>query len=398
MTEPAYVTVDGREAASVRLLVGYVGPWQAWVHLNDDEPLPVPPERVTIRIGSTSFVGVVAEAADGTQGLQRFARIVGGAGAWGDVVATRSYHNDAGVKARLVVDDLATMLGESVGSFEPASTRIGRDYARQAEPASVALTNAIGPGVAWYVDYAGVTHVGARPTSTPDVNTYQVLEYDPRENTAELSVDDAGSVVIGSTLTNGLDAPATVRELEITADGNSALKVRAWLGGVAQQPGRLAGLITALVRRVVAERLYGIYRYRIVSQLGDGRLDLQSVNPGAGLPDLTYITSWPGVSGVHGDAAPGGEVLVQFVEGNRAQPIVTAFAPYGADGFTPVELVIGGDVGPQAARQNDAVEVLLPPAVFSGTIGGSPASGVITFVTSKAVGVITGGSAKVQIA
>jgi hypothetical protein len=92
-------------------------------------------------------------------------------------------------------------------------------------------------------------------------------------------------------------------------------------------------------------------------------------------------------------------VLVTFIDGDRGQPIVTHFAGVDGAGFVPVAIVIGGDPGAPAARQGDAVEVLLPPAVFSGSIAGfGAASGVLTFPLNKATGIITAGSGKVKIA
>jgi hypothetical protein len=84
--------------------------------------------------------------------------------------------------------------------------------------------------------------------------------------------------------------------------------------------------------------------------------------------------------------------------------VVVHFAGKDAAGFVPTRLTLGGVDGANAARLGDAVEVLLPPAVISGTaiVAGSPTpspiTGVLTFTGSKALGVITAGSAKVRIA
>lgn len=56
----------------------------------------------------------------------------------------------------------------------------------------------------------------------------------------------------------------------------------------------------------------------------------------------------------------------------------------------PTKIRIGGAAtAALAARLGDTVEVLLPPAVFSGTIAGSPASGVLTFTTNVTTGTIS---------
>jgi hypothetical protein len=144
--------------------------------------------------------------------------------------------------------------------------------------------------------------------------------------------------------------------------------------------------------------VFGLYRYRVVRMASDGRVELQAVRRIVGLPDLLPISQWPGVAGTHAELAPGTVVLVEFVEGDRGMPVITHFVGKDGSDFTPVSLVLGGIDGPPAARSGDAVEVLLPPAVFSGTIGGAPASGVLTFPLMKTSGTITAGSAKVKIA
>jgi hypothetical protein len=172
----------------------------------------------------------------------------------------------------------------------------------------------------------------------------------------------------------------------------------AWCGGGEHELGRLAALMRTIARRATDGPLWGKYRYRVVSQAADGRVDLQAVRKDAGLPDAKLVRQWPGVAGSALELAPGAEVLLEFIEGDPAQPIITAYTGRGGTGFVPTSITLGGETGNLAARQNDAVEVLLPPAMFTGSIGGSPASGVLSFTSNVALGVITGGSPKVKVA
>lgn len=369
-----YVAVNGISCAHVRLTVPNAGPWQADVELSDPAALTNPCE---LRLGALRLTGTAIPEADGTYALQRRARIVGGAGGWSRAVTARGYHNDAGVKARLVVEDVARDIGERLGTFIPARERIGSDYARQAGPASRALVDAIG-GASWWVDYDGVTQVGPRQLTTPDAATYVVLSYDPKERAATLTADDPATIAIGAQLSNGLDQPGTVRELELVAGGEDGLRFYVWLGGAPRSGGRLASIVSSLVNTLATQRLWGVYRYRVVDQsLVDDRLDLQSIDPA--LPDLRSIAPWPGIPGVRAIIAPGGEALVMFAGGDRAQPLVMGYAHYGADGYAPVSLTLGGDAGMAAARLGDSVTVTLP--------GGATAAGFIT-----------GGSSIVKIA
>lgn len=393
-----FAQLDGRRASKVRVYVGNVGPWYADVDLDDDAPAPL--GKTSLVIGSLELVGTVVPVFDGTFGEQRKCRVVAGAGGWSAAVPALGYHNDAGVKSRLIADDLARLVGETIGDWIPAAERVGIDYARQAGVASRSLEDAAGLGVAWHVDYAGLTHAGPRVAEPVDAAEYHLLAYDPRTRIATLAVEDPGAVRIGSILPAGLDMPRACRQLELGVDADE-LRVSAWVGGSADEPDRLGGLLRAIVARVTDGRLHGCYRYRVVRQVAE-RVELQAVRQAAGLPDLGPVSLWPGLAGLATRLTPGAEVLVSFVEGDRTQPVVTAFAGPGATGFVPIGLVLGGDAGPPAARQGDAVEVILPPAVFSGTIGVPPAAqpitGVIQWPATKALGVITAGSSKVGIA
>ena len=391
-----FAAVNGQRLTGVRVLVSNRGPWVAEC---DFEGAPNVSGRVTITIGELRLVGTVDATASGTFGLQRRARIVAGAGAWADQVPPLDYHNDAGVKARAVADDAARAVGETIGTFVPAAERLGNDYVRQAGPASRALDNASG-GAPWRVDYEGVTHVGPRPMTPLAASAYHVLAYDPRERIATIAADDLRAVQIGSLISEGLDAPATVRELLITVRAQD-VRLTAWCGGSETSYGAIAGLLRSIVQRSMDERLWGTYRYRVIRMAGV-RAELQAVRKSVGLPDLLPISIWAGVPGVHVELTQGAEVLVQFLEGDRAQPVLTHFGGPGAPGFAPVHIVIGGDEGPPAARQGDAVEVLLPPAVLNGTLttpsGPAPITGCLTFTANKALGTVTAGSGKVGIA
>jgi len=392
----SYVTVAGRDCTTMRVVIGYQGPWHAEVKVSTAEPLPTEPYAITLAIGDhTRLVGTLVAQSDGTQALTRSARIVAGAGGWSNNLAAQGYHNDLGVKARLVVEDLLRATGERLGGFIPRAERIGADYARRAGWASRALTDAIGgEGIPWWVDFDGVTQVGPRPATAPPATAYEVLSYDPAERVAVLDAAEPTAVPIAATLTQGLDAPGVVRELEWQIGGEGALKIVAWLGGAGSQPGRLAGLLTTIAQRATDGREHGLFKYRVVSQGTDGRVSLQAVRAAAGLPDLAPITAWPGIPGAWGTVALGSECLVGFIEGDRAQPVVLAWAPYGAGGFQPQVLVLGGPMGEPAARQGDAVEVTLP----SGTAGGDPIVWSPTPSTTKATGKITAGSSIVKIA
>lgn len=390
MTVPG-ISINGYGLTSLKLLVANNGPWIAECELQE---APTLPERVEIRAGALTLSGTVRHG--GAYGLQRRVRVVAGAAGWSDEIKAKSYHNDAGVKAALVAQDAARECGEVIGTFIPAAERLGRDFVRASGVAARALEIAAG-GNPWWIDYAGITNVGPRANGAPLTSERcQVLAYDPRQRIATLSPADPADVAIGATLAL-LPSEGSIREfqLEISA---AQLRVTAWLTTGASEAGRLAGIVRSIVDRTQDVRLWGMYRYRCVRQLDDGRVDLQAVRLSPGLPDVATVSQWPGLAGAYPKLAPSAEVLIGFIEGDPAQPVITHYAGVDGAGFVPTQLILGGGDGPPAARQGDAVEVLLPPANFTGVIGVAQAVGVLTWPAQKALGTITAGSSKVRIA
>jgi hypothetical protein len=254
---------------------------------------------------------------------------------------------------------LCRELGETLGGFVPASERVGVDYVRQADvTAAGTLADVIG-GVPWWVGQDGLTHVGARGATPLNPSAYELLAFDPRLRMATLGVpNDIGPITIGATLVDKrIDRPAVMREYTV-AVAEDNLRVHAYCGGDESTPGNLASLLTSIVQRIMDERLLGRFRYRVIDMRSDGRVDVQAVNRAAGTPDLQYISMWPGVAGVHAELTPGAEVLVEFVEGDRAQPIITGFVGNQGPGFVPVGIVFGDpDEAAAVGRVGDSVQV-----------------------------------------
>jgi hypothetical protein len=148
------------------------------------------------------------------------------------------------------------------------------------------------------------------------------------------------------------------------------------------------------IRWVMRDVTYlATYVCTVERQHDDGSLDLLPDDERVRGMGLSGIPVKHGLPGVDVRAVTGSRVLLGFVNGDPRQPYAALWSASSIESIT-----IGGAGAAPAARQGDAVEVLLPPAIFSGTIGGVPASGVLTFPLVKTMGVITAGSGKVGIA
>ena len=350
MSDPAFARIGSHLIETVRISIPNIGPWTAEVEFVE---APALTGRVVINLGAETLTGTIIGTEDGTFGLKRQSMVVAGAGAWGATLTAKHYHNDAGCKAQLIAADAARESGETLGAFVPTSERLAVDYVRAEGPASLALQTAAG-GAPWWVDYAGLTRVGPRPSSAPS-GVYEVMAFNPHTRRGVLAVDSLGAVGIGSIITERLDAPQAIRELTITIDGEG-IRARFWSGAAAEAAhSELAQILTDIIDAQLGRRLLGKYQYRVVSMHSDGRVNVQAVRRVAGLPDAQTIRMFPGIPGAHAELTGGAIVALEFLEGDPTQPIITGFIGLNGSGFTPQLLTIGGPEGPRAARVGDTV-------------------------------------------
>lgn len=390
MSEPQEVTVNGKQATDVHIHVPRIGPWFYDVSLVDGPP-PVG-QRVELAIGDTfKASGTAAPRATGAFALSARARVVAGAGRWGDHVEATVYGDDAGVRASLVASDVAKAVGETLQSFTGGQPTLGAKYVRDAGTASKTLEDAA-RGAVWWVDWLGNTHVGARAGNTPSAKGVTLLEYDPLLGLATLAVDDLTQVSIGTTITDErLDAPITIAAFEISVK-TGAIRVLAWCSVIEQSA--LVDALRGIIGRATDAKLFGKYKYRVVN-LSVDRVNVQAVSKADGLPDVLAVPMAPGLAGCHAKLSLGAIVYLEFIAGDRADPEITGFCGRGVAGFVPQGLTIGSpdDSAALAARQGDPAEMLLPPMVLTGTITGfGPFTAVAEATTGKLLGAITGGS------
>ena len=389
-----FVALNGQLVSDIVLTANDSGPWFADMSLEADAPVS---GAAVLRVGNRELRGTIDPNFSGTFALQRRCRIVGGGNGWGNVLGSKCYHNDAGVKARSVAEDAAREAGEVLGDFTPAADKLGPDYIRQTGTASRALELA-GGSLSWWVDFDGITHLGARPTSGVNAKLYDLHHYNPLTHTAQLGIDQL-DVWVGSILTESLDTPMIVRDIEVTISGGK-MTTRALLSEKPGTRAMLETLIRAIVRRIVDEKIHGLYRYRVIGQGVDGRVTLQAVRKGAGLPDLLPVRMMGGVPGGHGVLKKGSIVGVQFLEGDPKEPRITSFEGLKGPSYVPTVLYLGADdlsSALEVAHKGATVRVLTPPAAFQGTINGQPAAGVVVWPSSFTLGTIETGTPRVKV-
>ena len=353
----AHLMLDGSPLLRADVVIPARGVWYADVDLAEPRDAALPAGHITLTVGATRATCTILPSKSGEFGGLRRVRVVGGANGWGQRCKPRSYRNDAGVKAATVIADLAAEVGETLGAATPALARLGSSYTRgglrgdgQPITAATVLEDAC-RGALWWVGLDGVTYVGDRAGGNVDPEAIDVLDVDARHNEVTLACDDLAALAIGSTLVHSsLPAPLTIRSLHATIDAGSA-RVRAWCG-----PGtstRLGDAVRALASRAQDTRLLGTYRYRVVSMSAE-RVDLQVVGGAQGLPDQLAVPMASG-SGMHAELTPGSLAYVQFVAGDRSDPIITHFSGRGDPGHVPERLELCGG-GQRVALQGGLVQ------------------------------------------
>lgn len=382
------ITCGGVDCTAVLLHVPSIGPWFADVTLAEAKAT-TPAGSIELVIGDVTLRGTVSVPSD-TYGERRTLRVIAGAGGWGKQLPSRHYGNDAGVKDSAIAADAARAAGETLAPGATLPGTRAAHYVRNAGPASRTLEDAAA-GVPWWVDYAGVTQVGQRFVTVPGKGA-RILDYAITSQHVTLAVDSLNDIAIGAQLIDPRwlgTLVASSLEISVTA---SALRVTAWIGKGADS---LVESLRALVARLMPQGLFGVYRYRVIRMNGD-RVDLQVVNKAIGLPDIVTCDQW-GVNGIHVKFAMGAEVAVSFLDGDRAAPIISSGVGRGGPGATPDRIELGGRNGADAATKGHTVDVLFPPMVFTGTINGQPAAGVVSSMTGKTLGTISGGIPRVGI-
>jgi hypothetical protein len=222
-----------------------------------------------------------------------------------------------------------------------------------------------------------------------------VLDFDPLERVATLEIRDPRAVVVGTLLTEGLDEPLVVRELDLHASPRG-LRMQAWTG--AGRYGLADSQAYAVHHRYADAHLWGSWRYR-VERANGARIDARPVLAAHGLPSLVAVELSPGIPGADLEAVAGLEILVEFVEGDRSLPRVVAFAGRDQSTWSPARLTLDAtaiELGAAAtlgvARDTDTVEVTIP----AGSVIVAVAGGTLNPTPIVLTGEITGASSKVK--
>lgn len=371
-------TLAGLRATSARVNLGAWGCWYADASLDGEHALA---GRVTLQIADLTLQGCVLSG--GVAKGRSDYRIVAGAGGWGKLLPAKSYATDAGVSFATILGDAATACGETLATIDP-SLRTGPGFVRLAGPASAVLEQ-LAPG-GWYVDEAGVTHLGKRTVGKLPTVMTRTTPVDLARRTLTLASESIATILPGVSI-DGL----AVVDVEHTVDAKAGLRSKVW-GSLGGSSSRDLDALRKLLAQLDPDRAFrGLTEYRVVTLSGK-RLNLQSVRPASsGMPNLANVRIMPGVAGCDAAPALGSRVLVGFIDSDQSRPVALAFEDAEGAGFSPVTLAfLKGTSG--VARVGDEITISSAQILASG----ANASGFAVALVQPLKGTISSGSTKVS--
>lgn len=323
------ILLNQLQATSATVNMPGTGVWIADVEVDLDITGVVPVGKCVLLVGTTPMIGTIDPRATGKFGAKAHVQVRGGGGGWDTPVLGLHLHNDVGVLSSQVFSVTAAEVGEVVVDTLPK--RLGVDFVRTAGPASRVLA-----GFDWHVEVTGVTVTGPRLPIPFNPLNVDILSWDPNTKVAILASDEL--VIPGTVLVDIRFGTAVVRDVEqsFTPEG---VRVVAWcdvstlpipMPGIPKEtPGsRLTRAISSMAREATGVNYLKRWHYRVVLQNpANKRLTLQLVDLLEAAPiALAEIDVWPGLAGSSHLFVPGTEVLVAFIQGDPAQPIVVGFA------------------------------------------------------------------------
>ena len=331
------IKINDTEAHAFWIEVPSRGAWIAHMRIDDLEAKLKLNDEVTIKLDDLEMKGTIIR--DHLDSAERALDVVGGKAGWRKIVPAKSYASDSGIEAKIVADDLAADAEETIDTFDVVSTSLGPSYVRLRGRAGPSLEDVIG-GAYWWVDFDGVTHVAIeRPSETRTEDDFAVSSYDPNKQLVILDVEDLRKFKPGDKLKHDfLDAEKTIERMVIRVNEDQPLVIEAQCS----DHNDFAMQLEAAIKRVVEQQAVTLLEYTIDGQTDDHRLKLKPVDED--LPTLDKVEVWAGLPGMTHDELSGMRVLVGFIGGKRARPVVLAFAPPNGPNWEPPKITLNTNI------------------------------------------------------
>jgi hypothetical protein len=320
------VFLNGQPALNLSLHLPMNGAWSAELQVSSDVELAAG-DAVTITLpGDVTYQGRVVRA--GIQDERLNVRLTGGAPDWGQQVELKHYHKsdgDAALRDLGVATDAPLELDLDFWTRPPGT--IGMAVQALATTAQVN----------WRVNPDGTIRIR---DEAPFAVTADAIELtrDDRRGIVEVAPEIA-SIMPGTTL--GDDQVG-----DVIYDFGDVFRCRYYI----QQRARLRGALERLVRWATRDALFlGQFTAQVVTQAGDGTLDLMPDDQRLRATGLQSVPIRHGLPGCKVKIPPGERVLLAFDAGDPRLP----YAALWHEGQV-LEVQIGGALAVAIAQYVDA--------------------------------------------
>lgn len=212
----SFSSLNGQQATVLKVTIPEYGTWAADVSLAESVPVPT---LTSLVIGDLTMVAAVVRSASFSGA--KSARIVGGGGGWRKTLSRGYYATGGGVRLAVLLSDAAKELGETMGTVTDRS--MGATYARAEQPGARFLRNLIGP--TWWVDTAGKTQTGPRPSG--DITSqFDVIEWHGGKGAFEIATETYSDWMPGRTF-KSVTVPArqVISMVSINQDNDGVLRL-----------------------------------------------------------------------------------------------------------------------------------------------------------------------------
>jgi hypothetical protein len=367
-------TLGTSNALSLTLSIPKTGDWRADVLL-DNSPLPT--GKTTLTVGDLSLACSVLRSDFDAAGKPH-AVVVGAIGWQNLVTKPLSFNSSAGVRLSSVLSAISQGSGQTI--VQPTDRTIGDHYelgaSRPGEPVRWvdALNDLVRAGYLplWRVDPDGVTRFTPRTSAAVSVRA-TLMRHDSSIGLFVYGLDAPAQFLPGNTVEGTPIGKLVLRE------HRGKLEADVYSDDLTKS----APPIRELLRRLLPDSPeHRAQTYVVNSVNTDGTLNVVPTADAQHLPEINNVEQWT-VGGIQYHPLPGTEVAIIYRGKNKTRPIAFAF-PLDVNPFSGV------------ARLGDTVTVLLPPATFTGTIGGVASSGIVVWAPGQTIGTITTSSARTK--
>lgn len=310
MANEQYFTLGGYRAVSGRITFGMLGAWRADVVLAGET---VPTGRTTLKFADVELSGTARTSRTGRFGGKSSARVVAGADGWNNVIPSKGYALDQGIKVSLILQDAATAAKETIVVADTSSS-VGPNWCRRKGRASRVLRLLLNDK--WWIDDAGVTQTKTRDSSkiaTP----FTVIQHRPEIGEFEIATESFNNWRPGrkfQSLMMAREATISTVSIEIT-DG----KIRLRVTDDSTPEDRLISLIRSVIRDEVARLEHGsIVEYEI-TRAAEMEIDCKpTAGPDSPWPPLAKVRLKAGLLGEVNTPTVGKKCLIVFMDDDPA--------------------------------------------------------------------------------